>query len=159
MWRQGRAFPSSGPAQIRSLGDGEIDIALSFSPEAASLAILTGQLPTSVRTFVFDGGTIGNASFLAIPFNSGAKEGAMVFINFLLSPAAQARKQDPRELGSLTVLAMDKLTAADRARFENLPRGPATLSSTDLGKPLAEPHPIWMERLEKEWLKRYGAGR
>ncbi|MEO8426193.1 MAG: ABC transporter substrate-binding protein, partial [Verrucomicrobiota bacterium] len=159
MWRQGRAFPANGPAQTRLLADGEIDIALSFSPEAASSAILTGQLPATVRTFVFAGGTIGNASFLAIPFNSSAKEGARVLINFLLSPLAQARKQDPRELGSLTVLAVEKLPPADRARFENLPRGPATLSAKELGIPLAEPHPFWMERLEKEWQKRYGAGR
>ncbi len=159
MWRQGRAFPANGPAQIRLLADGEIDIALSFSPEAASSAILNGQLPGTGRTFVFEGGTIGNASFLAIPFNSSAREGTLVLIDFLLSPLAQARKQDPGELGSLTVLAVDKLPPKDRALFESLPRGPATLSATELGKPLAEPHPFWTERLEKEWQKRYAAGR
>jgi putative thiamine transport system substrate-binding protein len=159
MWRQGRAFPANGPAQTRLLADGEIDIALSFSPEAASSAIFSGQLPGTVRTFVFEGGTIGNASFLAIPFNSSAKDGALVLINFLLSPLAQARKQDPRELGSLTVLAMEKLSLTDRALFEKLPSGPATLSAKELGKPLSEPHPYWTVRLEKEWQKRYGAGR
>lgn len=157
--RQARSFPANGPAQIRLLGDGEIDIASSFSPEAASNGILTGQLPATVRTFVYDGGTIGNASFLAIPFNSSAREGALVVINFLLSPEAQLRKQDSRELGSRTVLDLEKLTAAERAQFEQLPRGPATLSEAELGQPLPEPHPFWMERLEQEWQKRYGAGR
>ncbi|HAB15576.1 MAG TPA: ABC transporter substrate-binding protein [Verrucomicrobiota bacterium] len=159
MWRQARAFPVNGSAQTRLLADGEIDVALAFSPEAASSAILTGQLPDTTRTFVFDGGTIGNASFLAIPFNSRAKAGAQVLINFLLSPTAQARKQDPRQLGSLTVLALDRLEPADRALFEKLPRGAATLSAQELGKSLAEPHPFWMERLEKEWQRRYGAGK
>lgn len=159
MWRQGRAFPANGPAQTQLLADGELDIALSFSPEGASSAILSGQLPETVRTFVFEGGTIGNASFLAIPFNSSAKDGALVLINFLLSPAAQARKQDPRELGSLTVLALEKLSPLDLAHFENLPRGPALLSAKELGQPLAEPHPFWTERLEKEWQRRYAAGR
>ncbi len=159
LWRKGRAFPANGPAQVRLLADDEVDIALSFSPEAASSAILTGQLPSTVRTFVFDGGTIGNASFLAIPFNSSAHEGALVTINFLLSPIAQARKQDPRNLGSLTVLDMAKLSPTDRFQFEHLPRGPATLSIEELGKPLAEPHPFWMERLEKEWQKRFGVSR
>lgn len=156
MWRQARAFPVSGPAQTRLLADGEVDFALSFSAESASAAILTGQLPDTVRTFVFEGGTIGNASFLAIPYNSRAKEGALVLINFLLSPEAQARKQDPRQLGSLTVLALEKLTPADRKRFDELPRGQATLSPAELGQPLAEPHPSWMDRLEKEWQERYG---
>jgi putative thiamine transport system substrate-binding protein len=159
LWRKGRAFPANGPAQIRLLADGELDIALSFSPEAASSAILTGQLPDTVRTFIFEGGTIGNASFLAIPFNSSVKEGAMVMINFLLSSMAQARKLDPRELGSPTVLAMEKLAPEDRSHFEHLPRGPATLSPEQLGKPLPEPHPFWMMRLEREWQKRFGVAR
>lgn len=159
MWRQGRVFPANGPAQTRLLADGEIEVALSFSPEAASSGILSGQLPNTVRTFVFDGGTIGNASFLAIPFNSSAKEASQVLIDFLLSPEAQARKQDPQRLGSLTVLAMDKLSSTERRRFEDLPRGPATLSATELGKPLSEPHPYWTERLEKEWQRRYARGR
>jgi putative thiamine transport system substrate-binding protein len=159
LWRQGRAFPSNGPAQRRLLADGEIDLAISFSPDEASSSILNGQLPPTTRTFVLEGGTIGNASFLAIPYNSRAKEGALVLINFLLSPQAQARKQDPRIMGSLTVLAMEKLSAADRKLFDDLPRGPATLSMQELGKPLPEPHPFWMERLETEWQKRYGAGR
>lgn len=159
LWRQGRTFPANGPAHVRLMGDGEIDVALSFSPESASNAILNKQLPETVRTFIYEGGTIGNASFLAIPFNSSSKEGAMILINFLLSPEAQLRKQDPRELGSITVLAMNKLSPDDRARFEKLPRGPATLSAAELGTPLPEPHPFWMERLEKEWQKRYAAGR
>jgi putative thiamine transport system substrate-binding protein len=159
LWRKGRAFPANGPAQVRLLADGELDIALSFSPEAASSAILSGQLPDTVRTFIFDGGTIGNASFLAIPFNSSAKEGAMVLINFLLSPTAQVHKLDPRELGSLTVLDMTKLSSQDRFQFEHLPRGPASLSLEELGKPLPEPHPFWMVHLEQEWQKRFGAAR
>lgn len=156
MWRQARAFPVNGTAQTRLLADDELDFALSFSAESASAAILTGQLPETVRTFVFEGGTIGNASFLAIPYNSRSKEGALVLVNFLLSPEAQARKQDPRQLGSLTVLALEKLTPADRSRFDALPRGRAMLSLAELGRPLAEPHPSWMDRLEKEWQRRYG---
>jgi putative thiamine transport system substrate-binding protein len=158
LWRQGRSFPVNGPAHTRLLADGEIDISFAFSADAASNGILHGQLPKTVRTFVYDGGTLGNASFLAIPFNSSAKEGAMVLVNFLLSPEAQLRKMDPRELGSPTVLALERLSSDDRARFEKLPRGPATLSPQELGKPLAEPHPFWMQRLEKEWQKRYAAG-
>lgn len=158
MWRQGRVFPANGPAQIRMLADGEIDIALSFSPDAASSGILTGQLPETTRTFVFEGGTIGNASFLAVPYNSRAKEAALVLIDFLLSPEAQARKQDPRELGSMTVLDLEKLAPADRKRFDQLSTGPATLSAAELGLPLPEPHPYWMVRLGKEWQVRYGSG-
>jgi len=159
LWRKGLVFPANGPSQIRQLADGEIDIAISFGPEAASSAIESGQLPETIRTFVWKQGTIGNASFLAIPYNSRAKAGALVLIDFLLSPEAQARKADPRQLGSPTVLSLDKLSPSDQARFRALPKGKATLTPEELGVPVPELHPYWMDRLEKEWLRRYAAGK
>lgn len=53
-----------------------------------------GHLRDTVRTYVLSGGTIGNTHFVAIPYNAHAREGARVVANFLLSPEAQARKQD-----------------------------------------------------------------
>lgn len=159
LWRRGRAFPANGPAQTRLLANGELLISMSFSPDAATRGIETGQLPKTVRTFVFDKGSLANANFLAIPYNSRSKEGALVLINFLLSPEAQARKQDPRYLGSPTVLALGKMDPTDRGRFERLPQGEATLSEKELGGPLPEPHPSWVDRLETEWQRRYGIRR
>ncbi len=156
LWRQGRAYPQTGPRQIQLMADGEIDLAISFSPGEASAAIANGELPDTVRSFVMDGGTIGNASFVAIPYNASAKAGAMVLANFLLSPEAQARAQDPNVLGYGTVLAMDKLSATDRARFDALDLGIATLSPADLGPTLPEPHPSWMTRIEKDWIATFG---
>ena len=104
LWRGGRAYPASGPAQRQLMADGEIDLALSFSPGEAAAAVAAFELPDTVRTYVLDGGTIGNASFLAIPYNASAKAGAMVTADFLMSPEAQARKADPEVMGSPTVL-------------------------------------------------------
>lgn len=155
LWRRGRAYPSN-PAALRTLMvDGEIDLALSFNPAEASSAIARGELPASVRSFVFDKGTIGNASFLAIPYNAAHKEGALLLCDFLLSPEAQAKKQDPAGYGGFTVLAMGKLNDADRARFAALPRGVATLSTEELGPVLPEPHPSWMTRIVTAWQRRY----
>ena len=156
LWREGRAYPPTGTAMFPLIADGEIDLSISFSPGAASTAIANGELPSAVRTFVLEKGTIGNASFVAIPYNSGAKEGAMVVANALLSPEAQARAQDPNVLGYGTVLAMDKLSDEDRARFEELQLGVATLSPAELGTVQAEPHPSWMTRIADDWASRYG---
>ncbi len=156
LWRQGRAYPQSGPRQIQLLADEEIDLAISFSPGEASAAMADGLLPETIRTAVLDGGTIGNASFVAIPWNASAKEGAMVVANFLLSPEAQARALDPAHLGYGTVLDMDRLTPQDRARFDAVELGTATLAPADLGQALPEPHPSWTERLEADWIARYG---
>lgn len=156
LWRQGRAYPATGPAQLQLIADGEVDLAISFSPGEATAAIANSQLPDTVRTFVLDKGTIGNASFVAIPYNSGSKAGAMVVANFLMSPEAQARAQDPGILGYGTVLDMAALTAEDRARFDALELGVATLSPEELGQVQAEPHPSWMTRIAEDWTSRYG---
>lgn len=157
LWRQGRAYPQAGPRQIQLMADGEIDLAISFSPGEASTAIANGQLPDTVRTFVLDGGTIGNASFVAIPYNANAKAGAMVLADFLLSPEAQARAQDPNVLGYGTVLDLGSLSAEDRTRFDALELGIATLGPDELGPALPEPHPSWMTRIEADWQARFGA--
>ncbi|MGH9158594.1 MAG: ABC transporter substrate-binding protein [Vicinamibacteraceae bacterium] len=156
LWRSGRAYPQNGPRLRQMMADGEIDLAISFGPAEASAAIANQELPDTVRTYVLDGGTIGNASFVAIPYNAAQKAGAMVVANFLISPEAQARKQDPTVWGSLTVLDEKRLPAADRARFASLDEGVATLTSEELGAALPEPHPSWMVRIEKEWVRRYG---
>ncbi|MCZ4282230.1 ABC transporter substrate-binding protein [Kiloniella laminariae] len=156
LWRSGKQFPVSSSAQQQLLDDGEVDIHLSFNPGAASALIESGELPASVRTFTFKDGTIGNTHFVAIPYNSSHKEAAMVVANFLMSPEAQARKQDPRYWGDDTVLAIDKLSAEDRSTFDAIELGIATLPPQDLGPTLLEPHPSWMEKIEREWLKRYG---
>ncbi|SFR52121.1 putative thiamine transport system substrate-binding protein [Yoonia tamlensis] len=156
LWREGKAYPATGTAMFPLIADGEIDLSISFSPGAASTAIANYELPDSVRTFVLDKGTIGNASFVAIPYNSGSKEGAMVVADFLLSPEAQARAQDPAILGYGTVLNMDALNDADRAVFDGLELGIATLTPADLGTVQAEPHPSWMTRIADDWAQRYG---
>ena len=57
----------------------------------------------------------------------------MVVANFLMSPQAQARAQAPEFLGYGTVLDMAALSAGDRALFDALELGVATLSPAELG--------------------------
>jgi putative thiamine transport system substrate-binding protein len=154
LWREGREFPESGPAQRQLLNDGEIDLLISFNPAEAAVSIANRLLPATARVHVLERGTIGNTSFVAIPYNAANREGAMVVANFLLEPATQARAQDPRYMGNFTVLDLERLTAADRARFRDLSADPALPSNEMLGAPLPEPHPSWMTRLTAEWERR-----
>jgi putative thiamine transport system substrate-binding protein len=73
-----------------------------------------GELPATVRTFLFDGGTIGNYSYLAIPFNASNRPGALVVINYLLS--VESLLDQGRMIGSIFPLERDRLTPADRER-------------------------------------------
>lgn len=157
LWRQGRSFPETGPAMRNLLTDGEIDILLSFNPAEATVSIANGLLPPSVRTFVPRIGSIGNASFVAIPVNAAAPDAAEVVANLLLSPEAQARAEDPRHMGNPNVLDLARLSPADQALFAAWPRGPEALAPDALGPALPEPHPSWMTRLTEAWERRVAA--
>lgn len=158
MWRSGKVFAADTTQLKNLLADGETSIAMTFNPGEASSAINEGLLPDTVRSFVLDYGSLGNAHFVTIPYNANAKAGAMVIANILLSPEAQARKADEQVWGDPTVLAYDKLTAEGKSFFDALSQGPATLSAAQLGDAIAEPDSTWTEMLEAEWAKRYGSG-
>ena len=156
LWRSGQTFPKNKEALRQLLADNEVDIAFAFSPAEASNAIANNELPDTVRSFVFSGGTLGNTHFVAIPYNAAAREGALVFANFLISPEAQLRKQDPDVWGDPTVLDIASLPDTYQQQFDGLDLGVATLKPSELGPTLNEPHASWMEQLEKEWIRRYG---
>ncbi len=151
----GKSWPTSGEMTRQLLDDGEVDIALSFNPNEASAAVRGGQLPDTVRTYVFDNGTIGNTHFVTIPWNATAKAAAMVMSDFLLSPEAQARKADPEIWGEPTVLDVALLDEADQARFNDVDLGVWALP-IGTGSVLPEPHASWTVALENAWIERYG---
>lgn len=154
LWRGGAAFPENESVQQQLLNDGEIDIAMSFDPAAAAALIAQGLLPDTARVFVPEGGTIGNISFVAIPYNANAPEAAQVVANFLLAPATQAHMQNIEVLGSFSVLDPATLDAEAQAAFDALPSAPALPDLAALGPTLPEPHPSWMERLTADWAAR-----
>ena len=156
LWRAAKAFPANEPALGQLLADGETTISFAFNPGRASAEIAAGHLADTVRTFVLTGGTIGNASFVAIPYDANAPEGAQVIANLILDPEVQAKAQDASTLGFQTVLDLAALKPEDRARFDALKRGPASLSPLELGPTLLEPHASWNTRIGEDWVKRYG---
>ena len=155
LWREGREFPESGPAQRQLMNDGAIDIHMAFDPAEAAVSIANQLLPASVRVFVMARGMIGNTSFVAIPYNAAHKEAAMVVADFLLEPATQARAQDPAWGGNLTVLDLAKVPSAQRALFAPKVGMPGLPTNEELGATLLEPHPSWMTRIAAEWERRY----
>ncbi len=150
----GKTWPTSGEMTRQLLDDGEIDIALSFNPNEATAAVSGGQLPDTVRTYVFDNGTIGNTHFVTIPWNANAKAAAMVTANFFISAEAQARKADPEFWGEPTVLDVSTLEPTDQALFAGIDLGIWALPIGE-GSVLPEPHASWANALETAWLERY----
>jgi len=128
LWREGTTYPSGIAILHQLFADGEIDLTMTYIPALLSGWIDQGLLPDTVRTYVWDKGTIGNTHFLAIPFNAPNKEGAMVLANFLLSPEAQLSKYIPKNWGDLLALDTNKLPADFLAELEAINTGIATLS-------------------------------
>jgi putative thiamine transport system substrate-binding protein len=141
-WREGKQFPASSSETVQLLDDRQLDLAITFNPNAVFSAQHNGTLAESTRAYAMDAGALSNIHFLAIPWNANAREGALVAINFLLSPEAQSRKGDLNIWGDPSVLDNQYLTG--------------TAKNTTLFKSIAEPHPSWQVALETEWLKRYG---
>lgn len=154
LWRGGVQFPAHPAALRQMVADGELAMGLTFNPNEPANQIAGRLLPASVASFQLRGGTIGNTHFVAIPFNARARAGAQVVANFLQSPAAQARKADIRHWGDPSVLALDKLSPTDRARFAAAAQVPGAVREPAPVWP--EPHASWVEPLEAEWLRRHG---
>jgi putative thiamine transport system substrate-binding protein len=154
LWREGKEFPENASVLEQMLNDGVVDMSMSFDPASAAASIEAGLLPDTVRTFTPQVGSIGNVSFVAIPFNAANRAGAMVVANELLAPEVQARAQDITVLGSFSVLDPATLSPEAAARFAELPTAPALPTLAELGPTLAEPHPSWMTRIAEDWKAR-----
>lgn len=153
LWRKGETYPSSQREADRLFVNNEIDFTMNYGPSFASERMARGEYPASVRTFVFDEGTIGNFSFLGIPFNAANTAGALVVINHLMS--VELAIEQGKALGTLFPMDLQKLTPEDRARVAAVPLGPATLSIEELAAHrLPEPDVEYLERLERDWMEK-----
>jgi putative thiamine transport system substrate-binding protein len=140
-WRKGSQFPTGTAETLQLLDDRELDLAISFNPNAVFSAQENGSLAESTQSYAMSSGALSNIHFMAIPWNAQSKPGALVAINFLLSPEAQSRKGDLTIWGDPSVLKQSVLTGS--------------AAKTTLHKSVAEPHPSWQVALEQAWLKRY----
>ncbi len=141
-WRQGKQFPNGSSEMTQLLDDGQLDLAITFNPNAVFSAQATGKLSPTTAAYAMQSGALSNIHFLAIPWNANSPEAAQVVINFLLTPEAQSRKGDLNIWGDPSVLENQYLTGSAK--------------NTTLFKSIAEPHPSWQLALEKAWLERYG---
>ncbi len=154
-WRDGKQFPKAQADIINMVADGELLIGITFNPNEPANLVAAGRMPATTVAWQHRKGTIGNTHFVAIPANAKAKAGAQVLANFLLSPEAQAKKNDLKTWGDPTVLAVEKLSAEDQKLFTSV-SAPGSVSLP--GPALLEPHASWVALLEAAWLKRYGQG-
>ncbi|PYZ97259.1 ABC transporter substrate-binding protein [Alteribacter lacisalsi] len=154
LWREGQTYPASLTDLDRLYQRGEVWMTMGYNEARVTNKIEDGTFPESTDTFVLDSGSLGNAHFLAIPYNAPNTAGAMVLINDLLSPEAQLEKMNPDGWGENTVLDLSKLSDDERQAFENTDRGDAVLDAGILDDAyLPEPDAGFVPWLEEIWFE------
>ena len=152
LWNEGKTFPAASTEQENMFTNGELVFHLSYAPYSVATRIEDGVYADSVAAYLFDNGTIGNTSYLAIAANSPNKAGAMVVINYIMSAEGQASQF--RELKTLPVVDNNKLSDEEKAIFDNIDIGEGTLSQAELlSKRLPEMPAHLVPVIEEIWLE------
>ena len=152
LWRGGATYPRDSVALDKLYADGQVDLTMTYGPATLTDLVAKGTFPATTRVLTLKGGTVGNASFLALPSTSAHSAGAMAVANLALSPEQQVAKADPNVWGQFTVLDTTSLPKADQSRFAALP-----------ASPVVPPYPVlsaganpelaagWVPKIDDSW--------
>ena len=152
LWNEGKTFPATSGEVDNMFADGELVLTSSYSPYSVTNAIEKNRFSETSRTFIFDGGTVGNTSYIAIAKNSPKKAAAMVAINEIISAEVQASQFE--NLRTLPILDYDKLSDSEKASFDKVDIGPGTLQQEELlEKRLPEMPANLVPLIEEIWLE------
>jgi putative spermidine/putrescine transport system substrate-binding protein len=152
LWQDGKTYPKDVAGLDTLFARGEVDLNMTYHQAHAQNSILLGLYKDTVRSFVMKDGSIYNTHFVAIPFNSTNKPGALVTSNFLLSVEAQISKNDPRNWGDFTVLDLGRLNEEQRLQFGLIELGDATVELDKLSRyGVPEIPSPYLEELEAGW--------
>jgi putative spermidine/putrescine transport system substrate-binding protein len=152
LWRGGQTYPQSSDALNQLYANKQVDFTMTYGPATLTDLVNNGTYPKDTTVATFTEGTVGNASFLAIPSTSVASAGAMVVANLALSPGQQAVAANPNAWGQFTVLDLAKLGSSDRALFAKLPHS-AVVPSYEMLSKNANPElsAPWVPALDDGW--------
>ena len=153
LWREGQTYPQSLAQLDQMYGKGEVLFTMGYNEARAESLIKQGVFPKGTKSLILEPGSIGNTHFLAIPYNSPNTAGALVAINFLLSPEAQLAKMDPAGWGDSTVLDTSKLPENFKEQLSQMNRGESVLTPEELAKALLpEVKPEYVDLIKEKWL-------
>ena len=155
LWRGGDTYPADSTQLNKLYADGQIDMTITYGPATLTRLVEDGTYPPQTRVLELTDGTLGNASFLAIPSNAAHQAGAMVVANIALSVEQQVAKADPATWGQFPVLDLSKLTSIEQQQFADLPQS-TVVPSFDVLSRNANPElsAAWVPALDEGWRTR-----
>jgi len=156
MYKQGDYMLRQASQLQRLMSAGELLLAFSFTASEIPSAVRRFDLPTTIRTYAMEDGSLANVHFIGITYNTANVEAAKQVVNFLLSPQAQAKKQQLAVWGDDSVLDMSLLSTAQKVLFTSDTHHPSALDNDKTVALFAEPHSSWTDALREAWFDRYG---
>ena len=155
LWRGGDTYPADSTQLNKLYAEGQIDMTITYGPATLTKLVEDGTYPPETRVLELTDGTLGNASFLAIPSNAAHQAGAMVVANLALSVEQQVAKANPGTWGQFTVLDLSKLTSIEQQQFADLPQS-TVVPSFDVLSRNANPElsAAWVPALDEGWRTR-----
>ncbi len=152
LWNSGNAFPANVSQQYNMFKNNEIDFISGFEVYRTQGLIRKGEYPETVRSYIFEGGTIGNSHYLAIPYNAPNKAAAMLVIDFLQSPTAQIEKMKPEVWGDLSPIDANLIPADEKADITIIENNPAIIPSQVLFENrINDMNAQYIDWIEKIW--------
>ncbi|MEX5719905.1 ABC transporter substrate-binding protein [Geodermatophilus maliterrae] len=152
LWRAGDTYPQDLAALEELYAGDQVDMTMTYGPATLAQQVASGALPESTRVLPLEGGTLGNASFLAVPVNAADQAGALAVADLALSPEQQLAKADPAVWGQYPVLDPDRLPGDVAAASAALPSSEAVPPFDELSRD-ADPElgAGWVGPLEDGW--------
>jgi putative spermidine/putrescine transport system substrate-binding protein len=154
LWRKGEAFPDQVTQLHQLFAAGEVDFTMSNNDGEVDNKVLQGLFDDRARGYVLTSGTIQNTHYIGIPRTSAQTAGALVVVNFLISPEAQFEKLKPAVWGDGTVLDVNRLPEPWPERFKNVPQRTHVPPRTEMQPAaLREPASEYMVRIQRDFRK------
>lgn len=158
LWREGKTYPTTIAALDQLYANTEVALTFNYEPAGVGIKIENGTFPPTTQGYGLTDGTIGNANYTIIPFNSPNKAAALVLQNVLLSGEAQSQKALPDVWGSAPAIEMSRTSADVQAKFATIKKHPNVAPAEELAKvALPELQASWISAIEKGWIENVGS--
>lgn len=152
LWNEGKNFPASQAQQDALFKEGEIAMTMGFEVGKTPGQIALGVYDQTVKTYVFDSGTIGNAHYLAIPFNAPETAAALLTIDFLQSPSAQLEKMKADVWGDMPAFDVTRVEADTHKSLSEIEASDGLIPLEELSlKRLPEMPAQYIEWIKSIW--------
>ncbi len=153
LWEEGKTYPATTAEVDQMFMDGQLHFSMSYDQNHAVSMIRSGQYPDTATAFIFDQGTVGNTSYVAIGKHSQNIAGALCLAEAILSPEMQASKMDPEIWGTIPVLDYDKLDKDQLEKFSAIEMGEGAVPADELlDKRVPELPAFLVPLIEEIWL-------